>query len=667
LKLIPHLSLKLGLGKLPATVICILLMLASVATYLVYQPGLSGPFLFDDMPNIVDNAAIAIGDLHANTLKQAALSSESGMLRRPISMLSFAINYYATGFNPFYFKVTNLFIHICSGLGISLLCFFLLDAYRKCFQRALSDLQIQTIGLCVASAWLLHPFNLTAVLYVVQRMTGLSAMFVIWGLVFYSWGRIRCLEGKSGIPHMLLGLFVFTPLAVLCKETGALIPAFMFIIEITLFRFQTYHLSPVYFRFLTTRRFLIGLFVLTIGLPVLTILSFLASHPSWLSSTYLGRGFTLTERVMTESRVIWFYLSQTILPSITAMGLFHDDMSISKGMLTPWTTLPAILGIVGLWLAAWLARRKFPLVSFGILFFFVGHALESSVWPLELVYEHRNYLPSFGILLPVFFYLLSPLSARSMPHARRAGAALLIALFAFDTRSRASDWSNPVDMYESEVKHHPNSSRDNTQLANIIVSISTDDPTANEASYNLAQHYFEQALVVEPNNVHALFGLFLLAAGRGKAYEPRWVDELERRLQNAPLENDIGNKMIQLVDCQIKKKCTLSRSDIERILNAPLHNALVTGNKRGLLLSALSYYLVDIAKDYPAALDVMYQTVETAPQVLEFRIGLIKFLFALQRPEEAKKQVAILKQTDSLHIYSRETAEMENHIASATK
>ena len=94
------------------------LAVALVATFFVYQRGLSGPFLFDDGPNIVRNANLAIHDLSPASLTQAAWSGHSGPLLRPLSMMSFAANYYATGLDPYYFKLTNLVIHLFNGLGV---------------------------------------------------------------------------------------------------------------------------------------------------------------------------------------------------------------------------------------------------------------------------------------------------------------------------------------------------------------------------------------------------------------------------------------------------------------------------------------------------------------------------------------------------------------------
>lgn len=626
-----------------------LLLIALVSTFLVYQRGLSGAFVFDDGPNIIGNTSIAIENLNLDSLRQAALSTASGPLRRPISMLSFAINYYLTGFNPFYFKITNLAIHLFNGIGIFVLTTILLDIYRRRFQPCLSPEYLRWVSLAVASAWLLHPFNLTSVLYIVQRMTSLSALFTIWGLTLYMWGRSRLYEGKSGITPILASLLLFTPLATLSKENGALLPLLMLITEITLFNFHVEKLSA--------RRFLIVFFVLTAAIPAAAALVYFAADPNRLLGGYAGRGFTLAERVMTEARVLWFYIRSIVLPNIAQMGLFHDDIINSRGLLQPISTLFSLIGLVAMLGLLFVTRKKAPLITFGILFFLGGHILESTVIALEITHEHRNYLPMYGLLLILFFYMLYPLRYTTNLHARQVAAILLIGLFAFSTFARSNKWANPFELAESEVAHHPNSPRTNGEMANIYANMGTDNKIVLEQNYLLARFHYEKAVELSANYTNGLFGLIILSADRGKTIESEWITKLTQRLKHAAYAPDISNHLLKLVTCQMNGICRLAKNEIEGILQAPLQNPTLTGPNRALALSALSLYLVNIARDYPAALTVMYQTVESVPQEPEYRLSLIKFLIALQRHNEARTQLAILKSMDKMQIY---TAEIES-------
>ncbi len=177
---------------------------------LAYSPGLSGDFLFDDDANIVHNDNIHIHKLTPASLKGAALSGHSGPLKRPVSMLSFALNYYFAGLDTFYFKLTNVVIHLLNGIGLFFLTRLILAAYRERHEPRLTDRHLLVLSLAVSAAWLLHPLNLTGVLYVVQRMTSLSALFVIWGLVLYMAGRRRMIRdarrGHDDDPRRRAGL-----------------------------------------------------------------------------------------------------------------------------------------------------------------------------------------------------------------------------------------------------------------------------------------------------------------------------------------------------------------------------------------------------------------------------------------------------------------------------
>jgi tetratricopeptide (TPR) repeat protein len=170
--------------------------------------------------------------------------------------------------------------------------------------------------------------------------------------------------------------------------------------------------------------------------------------------------------LLTESRVLFFYLGLLLFPHIRAFGLYHDDIVLSTGLLAPWTTLVSVLlwaGLVGL--ALWGVRRR-ALWSFAVLWYLVGHALESSLVSLELVYEHRNYLPSFGILFAVGYYLVSGLER--LANGRRLAyplAGLLVAVLAFTTFTRAGIWGDKYTVIEFSLRNHPNSSRTHGEYA----------------------------------------------------------------------------------------------------------------------------------------------------------------------------------------------------------
>jgi hypothetical protein len=632
-----------------------ILLLVLVAAFLVYQRGLSGPFLFDDGPNIVRNGQLAIQDFTPDSLKRAAFSGSSGPLKRPISMMSFAVNLYTTGLDPYYFKLTNLCIHLFNGLGIFVLTSLLLNFYRQRFQPELSAAHAQWISVAVAAAWLVHPLNLTSVLYAVQRMTSLSALFSIWGLALFFWGRTRLYQCKNGIFQILCSLLLFMPLAALSKENGILLPGFMLVAELTLFSFHTGRLAQ--------KRFLTGFYILTVALPLGVAFLYVAMHPEWLQIGYKGRDFTMLERVLTEARVMWFYLWQIVLPSNAQMGLYHDDIVISRGLLQPASTVISLAGLIALLGLSFVARRKAPLIGFGILFFLTGHLLESTVFPLEIAHEHRNYLPMYGILLVMFFYLLYPLAFKTNLRLRQAVAILLIALFAFNTFSRAGRWTNLFDLFTFEVEHHPASALAHGELGAVYSNITAKDPLGKEMYYMFARVHYETSVALDKNDTKPLFGLIMLSADRKKAIEPGWIEELAHRLEHSPYAAISSDKLVSLTKCRLEGRCELTGAEIEGLLNAALRNPGLIGINRAKILYAKSVYQINIKRDYPAALAIMHLMVEAAPQELDFRLSLINFLLALKRAPEARQELEMLKQLDKSHRHLEEIKLLDMQIS----
>ncbi|MFT7286350.1 MAG: hypothetical protein ACI87W_000455, partial [Halieaceae bacterium] len=212
------------------------LVLLAGATCLLYWPGLQGPFLFDDAPNIVDNLAL---ETYRNSFLDwwsAALSSHAGVLRRPIPMLSFALQFELLGaHSAFALKLVNLLIHcVCGGL-VYLLATLLLGGMGA----RVSPRERKWLPLLAAALWTLNPLLVSTVLYPVQRMAQFSALFMLAGLCCYAYYRSRWACRGASVDEMLalpLWLGIFTLLAAFSKENGVLLPGLVAVLEVTLFR-----------------------------------------------------------------------------------------------------------------------------------------------------------------------------------------------------------------------------------------------------------------------------------------------------------------------------------------------------------------------------------------------------------------------------------------------
>jgi hypothetical protein len=192
-------------------------------------------------------------------------------------------------------------------------------------------------------------------------------------------------------------------------------------------------------------------------LPLVLLLLMLVKW-GWIDQS--GRPFSTVERLMTESRILWDYLNHILLPRLGDNSLLHDDFEISKGLLTPLSTLPAMLGIMGLGIGGILVRKRQPVLAFSILWFLGGHLLESTTIALELYFDHRNYLPMFGPLFGLAYYALYAMTA--MEKLRLAIPALLAVYFGlmvFITHTTAQRWTDSAELVSGWLDYHPHSQR----------------------------------------------------------------------------------------------------------------------------------------------------------------------------------------------------------------
>ena len=183
----------------------------------------------------------------------------------------------------------------------------------------------------------------------------------------------------------------------------------------------------------------------------------------FLADLYEKRNFTLIQRFLTEFRVVLFYIGQLFYPVESQFSVEHS-FDLSNSLFDPVTTLFAILIVFALVITAIRYKNKFPILSFAILFYFLNHIVESTILPLEIVFEHRNYIPSMFIFFPLsigFFKLIS--------HYKKENFALYILLILFmqglliftglGTYSRNITWMTDGSLWKDAMKKAPGNSR----------------------------------------------------------------------------------------------------------------------------------------------------------------------------------------------------------------
>jgi hypothetical protein len=637
-------------GQLSKATIAASILLVLILTVLSYYPGLSGDYVFDDFPNILDNERLAIEALNWDSLCAAALSSDAGILKRPISMLSFVLNRYYFGIDPFSFKVTNLALHLLNGLAIFALTLLLLKNYRALRNPSLPPSTISWISVAVSALWLLHPLNLTTVLYVVQRMTSLATFFMLLALLFYLWGRMRLLRREQGYLLILFGIICWGSLATLSKETGILIPLYMLVIEITLFRFKDYQQC--------LDRGIVIIFSALVVIPIIVFLAWLLAHPQWLLNGYAGRTFGLQERILTESRVLWFYLKIIVLPNLSELGLHHDDIVLSKGLLQPPTTLAAAGGLIMLLLGCVCAAGKYPLIALGTLWFFFGHTLESTFLPLEIAHEHRNYLPSYGILVLVGYGLLNPLLYKhTLPFRQIAIAGLVLALLTV-TMLRAAHWSNPVTQSLYELSHHPNSARAVYTAGRMYTRLIL---TGHDQYLDLAIQTLERASQLDSVSIQPEAALLMLAGQTGRPIAQTWLNAAVKKLLNYPPHSTTVSALKKLVRCN---ECQISTETMILFLESALKNNHLKrmAKSHAEILTIYSEFSVNVLRDYKNGLTLAQKAVLLNPKEPQYRVNFIRLLFLLRRYADVEEQLPILKSIDRYGIFMKEVRAIERDL-----
>ncbi len=456
-------------NKQPTIRAFIFLVILITSPLVVYWPGTSGQFMLDDISNL-QNLEYRGGIDSLDDARYFIFEGVSSSLGRPISMASFLIDAQAWPASPQPFKYTNILIHALSTL-------LLFAALLKLFQvLGKENAQGLVIAALAALLWSIHPLQTSTVLYVVQRMTELAALFVFMGLWCYLHGRIRVrTNAGAGYIWMSAAVVICTSLATLSKENGILLPLLILVIEFTLLNQVA---RPKYWRYWATPM---------LGVPTLMVAAYLVMSIVNYDTGFSGRDFTLYERALTQSRILLDYIGNILLP-INTPSLLHDDFALSKGVFSPVSTFFSLLFIFTLIIAAVVMRKRHAVVSFAILWFFAAHVLESSVLSLELYYEHRNYLPLAGPALAVAWYANQLL--RQYKQRAAIGIGLVFITLAATTWHYSTLWGDDDRLQATWYEEHPDSVRTTIRYAmSLTKELNTDAALA--ATTRMVEKYPE--------------------------------------------------------------------------------------------------------------------------------------------------------------------------------
>jgi len=464
----------------------LMLFLLIVVACLVYSNTLENPFVFDDFPHIPDNPFIRLSKLTFKNVIDAGF--ESPAPSRPIANISFALNYYFHKYNLAGYHLINILIHLTTGI--------LLYSLLKITLTLPSLHEMKNISgwtpYFTAFIWLVHPLQTQSVTYIVQRMNSMATLFYILSLLLYV--RARLSENKIK-KRLLFAMCIFSgTLALGTKEISATLPLFILLYD--WFFFQDLNLNHL-------RRNLICFLGVAVFIVFLFFLSFGSNPLETMMQTYLHRDFTLDQRVLTEFRVIIFYLDLLFFPHPSQLNLDHH-FPLSHSLINPMTTFWALSAIVCLIVLAFCFAKKERLLSFCILWFLGNLVIESSVIGLEIIFEHRTYLPSMFVILMVVLLLNQYIAKEWLFIAILSAVIIICSLW---TYQRNCVWMDSVTLWRDCVKKSPEKARPHFNLGLLL---------AHRGKIDEAIRYYTEALRIDPDYEAALINLGSYLVERGK-------------------------------------------------------------------------------------------------------------------------------------------------------
>lgn len=445
---------------------------------LIYWQGLGGLFLLDDVANL---------QLLANTINEegfwaGVMGGNSGPTGRPVSLWTLALQQSSWPDDPASFKLVNVFIHLINSVLMALIVYWLLPHLFSNINQYRF-----TMAILLSAFWALLPIQISTVLYVVQRMVLLSSLFMLLAILFYIWARAElCLQKftRAGI-IFCLGVGISSLLAILSKESGLLVFAFLLTIEILVQPKQPIPNARIRFWL-----------IVVLAVPLILFVAYIINKE--LYHHYEGRTFNLTERVLTQPRVLLDYVHQIILPVQSELGLYHDDYLKSKSWLNPISTLWAIvIWIAFSVLAIWGKNANKPWLFFAFFWFMSGHLMESTLLPLELYFEHRNYLSSMGVLVGCTGVLIAAYSAiksESIQNIVRISVIIYPCLILSITFSHIGLWGDKAEYMVVSAKENPHSLRARMLMIDYYDAIG-DISAANEEVALIAEDFPEEIAI----------------------------------------------------------------------------------------------------------------------------------------------------------------------------
>lgn len=443
----------------------------------VYADSLRGPFVFLDVPAIVDNPTLR----HLWPLSTVLHPPDAGGLTvggRPIVNLSLALNFAAGGLQVIGYHLANLAIHAACAL-------LLLGIARRSL-----GLGAATIA---ALLWAAHPLDTEAVTWIVQRAESLMALFYL--------GTLYCFIRYTERPRWGVLAFLACLLGMGTKEVMVSAPVLVLLYDRRPRRHWRMHAA---------------LFATWLPLAVLV-----ARGGGRGGTAGFGLGFSWGRYVLTECRVVWTYLRLAVWPHPLD---FNYTYRLASGFSAAVLATPLLLilaaaayflpGQVEAAFRRWIRpgpprEAAIPAVKaagYGGLWFFAILAPTALVpGGTQTIAEHRMYLALVPLAAGAAWLMWKALGRRSW-----FVAAPLVAVLAAATAARNRVYASDYSLWRDTVRRSPDNpfAQDNFGVAAVGRG---EDAQAIRA--------FTTALALKPNYAEAANNLGQAEAHAGRLEE----------------------------------------------------------------------------------------------------------------------------------------------------
>jgi len=479
------------------------LVLAGLLILLVqigYYKNSSNIFHFDDRYSITEYAPVQMNEFSFEGLWQAGANAKHAT--RPLASVTFAFDWWRGGGSAKAFLQTNLLIHTINAVLVMTLLLMLLRRHYPQHPRYLG-----LIAFIASAIWALHPIQVQGVSYIVQRMASLATLFTLLAVLSYLLARES--QRTSGKIAWFTLCLLATCAGMLSKELAWITPLLLLFTEYCVVRNRA---KPLFNNRLDGAVLFVP--IILVGLLAILAIIGVGALGSYFHSFYEIRDFTMEQRLLTQPRVILFYFSQVFWPLPGQFSLEHDFL-LSSSLLEPFSTLLAILFIL-VWclVAVYLWRQAgLRIVAFLMLWLPVTLSVESSFIGLEMVFEHRMYLPLFGLIGLLAFamaYILNRCHNAYWP--TMALGAILISALAISTMQRVPVWQSSESLLINSTVHAPNSVRSWSNLGRYYI---------DSGDFVKAKPFIQKAYGMAPENASVLEAMGTILLSEAKPAEAR--------------------------------------------------------------------------------------------------------------------------------------------------